>query len=175
MSTTFTRQDFSLGTAVVDLGIADVNGDGKLDLVVSNLGTTAKLLILTGDGSGGFSTSTDLDITNDGTSMGFVEVADMDGDGDLDVVYDSYYNFSIRVMLRDGAGGYTSGTPVSFGSRPMAMRIGDVNGDGKKDVVALHQSGAFSVLLGDGQGGFQTPITNTSIQHRFATTSRWPI
>lgn len=91
MSTTFTRQDYSVGITSVDLAIADVDGDGNLDLVVTNVGSTAKLLILQGSGTGSFTTSTNIDVTAGDPSMGFVKVAGMNGDGHLDIVFDSYY------------------------------------------------------------------------------------
>ena len=167
MSTTFTRQDISVGTTPVDVAIDDINGDGNLDLVVTNLGTTAKLLVMLGNGAGSFSTSVNLDVTSGDPSMGFAKVADMDNDGDLDIVFDSYYNYTVRVLLNDGAGEYHEGTPVSFGARPMSIAIGDVNGDGRTDTIATSQNGVITVLLGDGQGGFQTPISNSSISSRF--------
>ncbi|MCR6500152.1 FG-GAP-like repeat-containing protein [Shinella sp. CPCC 101442] len=167
MSTTFTRQDYSLGVSPVDLAIADIDGDGNLDLVVTNVGSTAKLLVLLGNGTGSFSTSTNIDVTTGDPSMGFAKVADMNGDGHLDIVFDSYYDYSVRVLLSDGAGGYQAGTHASFWSRPMSMAIGDVNGDGRTDAVTTSQNGVITVLLGDGQGGFQSPINNASITSRF--------
>ncbi|MGQ3209960.1 MAG: beta strand repeat-containing protein [Shinella sp.] len=167
MSTTFTRQDYSVGTSPVDLEIADINGDGNLDLVVTNVGSTAKLLVLLGSGTGSFSTSTNIDVTTGEPSMGFAKVADMNGDGHLDIVFDSYYDYSVRVLLSDGAGGYQAGPHASFWSRPMSMAIGDVNGDGRTDAVTTSQNGVITVLLGDGQGGFQSPINNASITSRF--------
>ncbi|MCJ8052548.1 FG-GAP-like repeat-containing protein [Shinella curvata] len=167
MGTTFTRQDYSIGTNAVDVAIADIDGDGALDLVVSNLGSTAKLLVLTGTGTGSFSTTTNLNVTAGDPSMGFVRVADMNGDGHLDVVYDSYYDYSVRVLLSDGAGVFSQpGLAVSFGSRPMSMTTGDVNGDGRTDAVTTSQNGVITVLLGDGQGGFQSVTTNASISSR---------
>nr|WP_298100162.1 FG-GAP-like repeat-containing protein [uncultured Shinella sp.] len=163
MSTTFTRQDFSVDAYPDDLAIADVNGDGTLDLVVTASSSTNEFLVLLGDGSGNFTTSTTLDLTNTGFDAGGATLADMDGDGDLDVIYASYNNPIVKVLYNDGTGGYQAGSQIYVYPGQKTIIACDVNGDGNRDAVALSSDNSITVFLGNGQGGFQSITSNTSL------------
>ncbi|WP_421590319.1 beta strand repeat-containing protein [Shinella sp. M27] len=163
MSTSFTRQDVSLDAYPDDLAIADVNGDGNLDLVVTAASSTNEFLVLLGDGTGSFTTSTALDLTNTGSSSGLATLADLDGDGDLDVIYASYYDSVVRVLTNNGAGGYQAGSPLYVYPGQVSMTTADVNGDGHMDAVSVGNNFSITVFLGNGQGGFQSITTNTSL------------
>ncbi|WP_421577752.1 beta strand repeat-containing protein [Shinella sp. M31] len=163
MSTIFTRQDFNVDAYADDLAIADVNGDGKLDLVVTASSSTNEFLVLLGDGTGGFTTSTSLDLTNTGFDAGGATLADMDGDGDLDVIYASYNNPIVRVLYNDGTGGYLAGSQMYVYPGQKSMIAGDVNGDGITDAVSVSSNSSIMVFLGNRQGGFQSITTNTSL------------
>jgi len=163
MSTIFTRQDFNVDAYADDLAIADVNGDGKLDLVVTASSSTNEFLVLLGDGTGGFTTSTSLDLTNTGFDAGGATLADMDGDGDLDVIYASYNSPIVRVLYNDGTGGYQAGSQMYVYPGQKSMITGDVNGDGITDAVSVNSNSSIMVFLGNRQGGFQSITTNTSL------------
>lgn len=168
MSTTFTRQDFSVDAYPDDLAIADVNGDGNLDVVVTAASSTNEFLVLLGDGTGSFTTSTALDLTNTGSDSGLATLADMDGDGDLDVIYASYYNPIVRVLTNDGAGGYQAGSQLYVYPGQGSMITADVNGDGHMDAVSVANNFSIMVFLGNGQGGFQSITTNTSLSSLYS-------
>jgi hypothetical protein len=129
------------------VAVADVNGDGKPDLVVTHA-ERSELTVLLGDGKGGFTevTGSPFDL---GRAAWHVAVADVDGDGKPDVV--AAAGEGVRVLLGDGRGGFrpAPGSPFATGKGTWQLAVGDVNGDGKPDVVATNlESETVSVLLG---------------------------
>jgi Calx-beta domain/FG-GAP-like repeat len=85
-------------------------------------------------------------------------VADFNGDGNLDFASTTYdYNGTVDVVLGSGMGAFGSLIAFSVGSNsyPVSMAAGDVNADGKLDLVTANRYGnEVGVLLGDGLGGF---------------------
>jgi hypothetical protein len=125
---------------------ADVNGDGKLDLVVArDLGGVSVLL---GDGTGGFATPQKYAVG--GTST--VAVGDINGDGNPDIVAGNG-----KVLLNNGRGGFTSGVKYNAGGGDSFLNLSDVNGDGKLDIIT-----SSAVQLGNGDGTFGPTLAITS-------------
>ncbi|WP_189525202.1 FG-GAP-like repeat-containing protein [Nostoc sp. 'Peltigera membranacea cyanobiont' 232] len=159
MSASFTSATkFLAGTNPKSVTVADIDGDGKKDLVIANSGDD-NISVLLNDGSGGFGTPTNYTV---GVSPSFVAVADFDGDSKLDFVVTNSSDNNISVLLNDGSGGF--GTPTNFtvGTNPNAIAVADFDGDGKKDlVVANSDDNNISLLLNDGSGGFGTPTNFT--------------
>ena len=154
---------FAAGTYPFMAAVGDFNNDGIQDLVASD--RTGNISVLLGNGSGGFTAATGSPFTTgvSGIAIGIV-VGDFNGDGNQDIAVANYQNSTITVMLGNGTGALavTSGSPISTGSFPAAMAIGDFNGDGRQDLaVANFGYDNVSILLGDGQGGFNlagTPV-----------------
>ncbi len=155
---------FAVGAAergAFGLGRADLNNDGKTDLVVmSNGGFTVML----GDGAGNFSAPSTVTVT--GALAGPV-IADFNGDTKLDVAgLDATHNGPgglprLHVVLGNGLGGFASTISTSFdSSEPSAVSGGDLNGDGKIDLVTMNRGGGnnnggtISIGLSDGTGHF---------------------
>ena len=99
---------------------------------------------------------------------GAADTADVDNDGDLDIIihgYDSVVGSgtsSTFVGLNDGSGNFTYGTAIASSLFTRAMDIADVNGDGNVDIVFAHSTAAAQpVYAGDGAGGF-TLLTQTN-------------
>jgi hypothetical protein len=159
------------------VAIGDVNADGRPDLVVANLcqssancnnGTIAVLL---GNGDGIFGAPT---IYNAGGYWNFsVVIADVNGDGIPDLLVGNYLQCStcsagaVSVFLGKGDGTFQA--PVKYdsaGYEVYGLAFGDLNGDGKPDIVVTNNCqsstacpgpGGVSVLLGNSDGTFRGP------------------
>jgi hypothetical protein len=95
-----------------------------------------------------------------GADLVAVAVADLNGDGHLDVVGVDLSAGTVGVLLGNGDGTFKRVVKYSPGfSRPLSVAIADVNGDGKPDILVSDVYGALSVLLGNGDGRFQPPVT----------------
>jgi hypothetical protein len=162
------------------VAIADVNGDGIPDLIVANQQQSKSnpegaISVMLGKGNGTFHAP--VNYNTGGQSAFSIAVADLNGDGNMDLVVANGCmgtNCSlggIGVLLGKGNGTfkkavvYSSGNASVFGSR---VAIGDLNGDGKLDLaVATTGSGCGSgcpkglvgVLLGNGDGTFKKAKT----------------
>jgi hypothetical protein len=132
----------------------DFNGDGKLDLIVEDdylLG----FQVLLGNGDGRFQAPVD---TNLNTPLSFA-VGDFNSDGKTDVAVATSLNAQslISIYLSNGDGTFRLGEQYTeaYG----AINVGDVNHDGKLDLVILTFGEPLLVLLGNGDGTFQKAIS----------------
>jgi len=144
------------------IATADFNGDGIPDTAI--LGTTSAgqtLSIFLGRSDGSLGSREDYSVQADGFTIG-----DFNGDGKLDVItVSSIYSPSASIFWGNGDGTLQAPLPLNqiIGNGYSTVASGDFNGDGKLDLVLLTPnfgSGAtMAILLGDGDGTFQTPIT----------------
>ncbi|MEM9214194.1 MAG: VCBS repeat-containing protein [Cyanobacteria bacterium P01_F01_bin.150] len=150
---------FATGARPFAVAIADLNGDGIVDLTVANRNDST-VSILLGDGSGGFSASTDFAT---GINPHGLAIADFDGDGDADLAVANRGSNNVSVLLGNGLGSFSAPTNIATGTGPRNVTIADLNGDGVPDLVVTNQnSDNISILLGDGSGGFSTPTNLTT-------------
>lgn len=142
-----------------NVAAGDVNGDGRLDLVLP-IGQEGKLAVLLGSGTGAFQPApgSPLPLPEAGGEMA---LADLNGDGRLDVALANHDTYNVTILSGDGRGGFTPapGSPVvaRAGNRPHThgLAVADLNRDGKPDLVTVNSTDQdVSVLLGDGQGLF---------------------
>jgi Big-like domain-containing protein/VCBS repeat protein len=149
--------------------VADVNGDGKPDLIIPNTGQTSQncpygpgsVGVLLGKGDGTFEPAV---VYGSGGDFAFsVAVADVNGDGKLDLLVANFYASTsctvgpLGVLLGNGDGTFQ---PVLLGGPAYGqLALADVNGDGKLDLVTAGTSSDFAeVQLGNGDGTFQAPV-----------------
>jgi hypothetical protein len=150
-STSFVpAQNFTTGYYPHGLALGDFNLDGKTDLVVSK-GSSSTVSVLTNTTTGiTASFATPLELALPGTSHEEAATGDLDGDGKLDfVVTNTFGNNSISAFRNT-----TTGSTVSFAAKidlavvgsPYGVAIGDVDGDGKPDIVAVNSTTGANVV-----------------------------
>lgn len=162
-------------TATVDITVNAVNdaptvsipaAPSTLDIVTANVSGNS-VGVLSGNGAGGFAPATAF--AAGGSSPYSVALGDVNGDGFLDIVAGNVLSHTVGVLAGDGAGGF--GAAVTFLADggtgglfvPFAIALGDVNGDGKLDIVTANLSTSnVSVLAGNGAGGFAAPVNFAS-------------
>ncbi len=135
---------------------ADFNHDGKLDLAVTV--NPNGVAILLGDGAGGFAPP--VIYATDELPNGLT-AADLNGDGIVDLIA---AGSKIDVFLGKGDGTFPNRVDYAIDGFPQQVATGDFNGDGKLDIaVAGYASGPgyLGILLGNGDGTFQTPLLFT--------------
>jgi hypothetical protein len=125
--------------------ISDLNGDRKPDIVATHHDLN-QLTVLLGDGRGGFVEARGSPFDS-GHQVFHAIVADVNRDSKMDVV--AAGGDSARVMLGDGRGGFATGPATQTGRGTWRLDGGDLNGDGRMDMVTSNsESGTVSVLLG---------------------------
>ena len=162
----FTPNTFAVGTTPHGEAVGDFNGDGKADLVVVNQSANT-MSVLPGNGDGTFQLKTDY-VT--GTEPFGVVVGDFNGDGKLDVAVANYLGVpagsgSLSVFLGNGDGTFGPRTDIALLVHPAALTVGDFNGDGRVDLALATQTATsddMTLLLGNGNGTFQAPITTVT-------------
>ncbi|MGH9533145.1 MAG: FG-GAP repeat domain-containing protein [Terriglobales bacterium] len=148
--------------------LADLNKDGKLDLIVPDVVGNA-LTVMLGNGRGGFSPAPGSPIRTLQRPF-FVLLDEFNADGNLDLAASHDDISDITILLGDGKGGFQAapGPQLNAGRRGWKMASGDWNHDGHRD-LALAGSGV-TLFLGDGKGKFSAaPEFNTLRPH----TSGW--
>jgi VCBS repeat protein len=125
--------------------IADLNGDGRADIVATHHEINA-MTVMIGDGRGGF-TEINGSPFDFGVSLFQLIIADVNRDGAMDVV--AIKGDSIRVFVGDGRGAFKPAASIPVGPGAWRMAAADLNGDGAVDIVTSNSEGnSLSVLLG---------------------------
>lgn len=140
-----------------DIAVADFDKDKKLDLAFANH-ESDYLTVLLGDGKGNFkpSSKSPFKVQVKPHPHG-VAAGDLNGDGILDLVTDSWENDRLAVLNGDGQGNFnTSAQTLKVGRHPyQRVRVADVNKDGKADVLTTNLRGNnLTVLFGRWYGRF---------------------
>lgn len=132
------------------LVVVDVNGDGKLDALTAN-SYASTVGVLLGNGSGGFTLQTPLPYIGNNSRPVSLAVADVNGDGKLDLLTADYNASKLVVFQGDGSGHFTlqaNSPSTGVDTQPVSMVVVDINGDGKPDVLTTNDgSSALSILL----------------------------
>jgi len=146
---------FRIGRTPAGVVVADVKQDDKPDIVVNAEGRR-DLVVLNGDGRGGFSAAPDSPITLVRYSSG-VAVGDLNNDGRADIVTGHDDSGMMTVLLGEGAARFkvAQGYPIDLGYHAWIKFVADTNQDGQADLIIRGPDNNVTVLLGDGKLRFK--------------------
>ncbi len=148
------QQEFATGSTPSSLVTADLNGDGRPDVIVANYGsgTVSVLLNTTAPGATTASFATQRTFAT-GNGPRSVAVVDLNGDGVPDLIVANYNSFDLSVLQNTTVPGSATATfapqqTFLAGNGPFSVAAADLNGDGRADIiVANYTSDTVGVLL----------------------------
>ena len=138
----------------------DFSNNGNIDIATADE-YQSEITVLMGNGDGTFQAHQEYAV---GTQPVALATADVNGDGNLDIIVVNHNANTVSVLLGNGDGTFQahkdySTSPTGGSSGPISVCIGDFNGDGKLDLaIANNNDNAVAIMLGNGDGTFQTPV-----------------
>src|SRR5688572_16823356 len=161
----FARTDHPLGAKPQEIALADIDSDGDLDFLAARSPSRASgrpqdVAVFRNDGNGQFDQAPSL---HPGHKPNLLRTADLDGDGDTDVlsVSDGLYadRESLAIFLNQGTGIFPPPVLHTVGDEPAQVEIRDLNGDARPEILVLNYFGlSLSVLKNAGSGVFDAPV-----------------
>ena len=139
------------GNGPRNVAVADLNGDGKADLVVVN-STDNTISVALSNGDGTFRPAVTYAV---GSQPNDVAIADFNGDGKPDLAVTSINAKQVSVLLGNGDGTFQAAVNYPTSDMTLDLVVADFNGDGKIDIAATDLFSGVSILLGNGDGTFQ--------------------
>ena len=152
-------QQFAIGGSCRSVVVADLNGDGKPDIITTNEGANVTVLLNTTPPGAATASFVRQDFAA-GSFPYYAAVADVNGDGKPDLIVVNAADNTVSVLLNTTAPGATT---LSFapqqtfatGSAPVWVAVADVNGDGEPDLIVVNSAG-------DGTGNTISVLLNTT-------------
>jgi len=137
----------------------DFNNDNKADLVVITTQTN-NFAVMLGDGNGGFSILTGIQLQGTSSFFDDVDVGDFNADGKADLAVVRSGSNIVNVLQGNGFGFFSNYASAPTPATPISVVVRDLNGDGKPDIAATSGNQGFNtqthvtVLINNGAGGF---------------------
>src|SRR5713226_2493130 len=145
---------------------ADFDGDGHMDLAVTNEADNT-ISIFLGNGDGTFKPAVIVPIISGTGPIGII-TADFNKDGRPDLAVANSTSDTVTVLLANAVAGNTPLFPsqinITVGTKPVALASADFNGDTNADLVVVNEgANTISVILGNGNGSFQSTRTDINV------------
>jgi hypothetical protein len=150
---------YPAGSAPHHVTLADFNHDGVLDIIAADNSQASVSVLLgrstAGVANGTFGATATFPLVVPGIG---VTTADVNGDGNLDILATEPSSWAVAVLLGNGSGGVSETRHISLGNvSPYDVIVADLNGDGIPDIVVATQGSGVLVLFGRGDGTFESP------------------
>ena len=158
------KVDFTTGTNPSSIAVSDLDGDGKLDIVVTNLGSSTVSVFKNTSTSGTISFADKIDFETSGGPRS-VAIGDIDSDGRPDLCVASSPVSILRNISTNSEISFESKKDFSTGSNPISIDIGDIDGDKKLDLVVANFNFA------DINSAIVSVFQNTSTTNHISLTS----
>ena len=137
-----------------DVVAADFDGDGVIDLAVTNSSENS-IGVFRGLGGGTFATQVAYGVDS---FPQYLTAADFNGDGRIDLAASDFFGDAVNILYNSGDGGFGPYGSFATGVKPLGIVAADFNDDGNVDLATADQPGDVAILLGDRAGGFGAPI-----------------
>lgn len=141
-------------SATLDVG--DIDGDNRLDLLVSHYATNS-ISVLLGNGNGTFRSGSRIvaGVAGIGLNPRELKLRDMNGDSKLDLVVANETSNTVSVGWGNGLGAFGPFQQLAVGASPRSVAVGDVDVDGRPDIVTANfSSDNVTLFRGNGGGAF---------------------
>ncbi len=172
------RRAYRTARAPLSVAIADVNRDGRADLVTANH-LRRSVSVLLNAGKGTLAGRRDYRV---GRFPRTVAIGDLNGDGALDLAVADTRDDGVSVLLNPGDGSFGEKHDIATGSSPSSIVIGDYDGDHVADLATNDVDGwTVCVLDGKGDGSFGEPsefpfrVSPDSLRKATSTATAWPV
>ena len=132
------------GPSAVKMG--DLNGDQILDLVTANV-FSGTLSVLLGNGDGTFQAASEIAVESVSILAGrnsHLQIADLNGDGRLDLVVCNFARNTINIFAGNGDGSFQEAVKLLTGIGPVSVAIGDLNEDSNVDIVCSNTNSSIA-------------------------------
>ena len=146
----------------LDLTVADLDGDGDLDVAVTeggNSGSGNSVAIFRNGGAADFTLAQRVMVAKGPQG---IAAGDFDGDGDRDLAVAingiAYSGTSVRVLTNNGQGAFSLGASVTVSAAPHDLAAGDLDGDGRDDLAVGHDQTDVITILRSSGAAFAAPI-----------------
>jgi len=149
---------YDAGTYTRFVRVAELNGDGNLDLMVHNDNYIGARPFF-GNGDGGFLVGTGLEWD----PLRDLRLADLDADGDMDLAAVSFY-WKAAVFYNNGDGSFAAPVDIGEVSEPRQLYINDFDGDGDND-IAVTDYNSYAVIFHNQGSGLFAPVDTISFSY----------
>jgi lysophospholipase L1-like esterase len=158
------KTDFAVGGNPVYVAIADINRDGKPDIITANGNTNdVSVLINKTDNNSLTPVFEPAYNFNTGNRPVGVAIADLNNDSLPDIVTSNYYGENVSVLLNKTPAGndipvFSEKTDLAVGTAPIELSLPDINGDGKADIVTANiNTNTISIFINKTDSGAVVP------------------